>query len=149
MKIATKAFGNIEIDEKQKLRFPSGLLGFENYKDFALLDGEKPPFFWLQSLDSVGTAFVLVDPFLFRPDYEMDINDEELTEIGVSSPQDALFFAVLTIPQDGGPMTANLQGPIIINRDARLAKQIVLGDPRWMTKHDVQQELAASKKAPC
>ncbi|MDR2864818.1 MAG: flagellar assembly protein FliW [Spirochaetaceae bacterium] len=149
MKVRTKAYGDIDIDERQKLMFPDGLFGFENLKDYVLLDGETTPFFWLQSLDSRETAFVLVDPFLFCPDYEMDISDDELAKIGLKSPENMLFFSILTIPADNGPMTANLQGPIIINRDTRLAKQVVLSDTRWKTKHNVQEELAKSKKAPC
>jgi len=46
-------------------------------------------------------------------------------------------------------MTANLQGPLVINKEERLARQAVLTDPRWKTKHDVLAELAAAKKAPC
>jgi flagellar assembly factor FliW len=46
-------------------------------------------------------------------------------------------------------MTANLQGPLVVNRDTRLAKQVILGDPRWKTKHELQGELAPAKKAPC
>jgi flagellar assembly factor FliW len=147
--VYTKAYGKIDVDERQKITFPAGLYGFESLKDYVLLDGEKQPFFWLQSLESVGAAFVLIDPFLFRPDYEMDINDDELTEIGVQTPENALFFTIVTVPQDGGPMTANLQGPIVINRKQRLGKQVILNDPRWRTKHDIQQELAGSKKAVC
>lgn len=149
MTVNTKAYGTIQVDERQRIAFSAGLFGFEGLHDYVLLDSEKQPYYWLQSTESVDTAFVLIDPFLFRPDYEMDINDDELAEIGVTSPENALFFTIVTIPQDGSPMTANLQGPIIINREKRLAKQVVLSDPRWHTKHDIQRELAESKKALC
>ncbi|MDR2509583.1 MAG: flagellar assembly protein FliW [Spirochaetaceae bacterium] len=149
MKVNTKAYGSIEVDDRQKISFPEGLFGFEALTEYVLLDGARQPYYWLQSVESAGAAFVVVDPFLFRPDYEMDINDDDLAEIGVSSPEDLLFFAVITIPQDGAPMTANLQGPLVINRKTRLGKQIILGDPRWKTKHDVLKELAESKKDVC
>jgi hypothetical protein len=61
-----------------------------------------------------GLAFLAIDPFLFRPDYEIDVDDAALAEIGVSSPSDVLVFALITVPQDGGPITANLQGPLIV-----------------------------------
>lgn len=149
MKVATKAYGLIDVDERQKITFPHGLLGFENFRDYVLLDAERQPFYWLQSLDSQALAFVLVNPFLFRPDYELDIDDQELTEIGIADPEKALIFAIVTIPADGSPMTANLQGPLVINRDARLARQAILTDQRWKTKHDVVAELASAKKATC
>jgi flagellar assembly factor FliW len=88
-------------------------------------------------------AFVLVSPFLFRPDYELNISNEELAEIGITSPEKALIFSIVTIPPDGSPMTANLQGPLVINRDTRTGKQAVLSDARWKTKHDIMAELSA------
>jgi flagellar assembly factor FliW len=144
LKVATKAYGLIDVDERQKLVFPQGLFGFEKLKDYLLLDAERQPFYWLQSMDAEDVAFVLVNPFLFRPDYEVNISNEELDGIGIRSPEKALIFSIVTIPQDGSPMTANLQGPLIINRDTRMGKQAILTDDRWKTKHDIMAELAAT-----
>ena len=144
MKVATKAYGLIDVDERQKIVFPQGLFGFETLNDYLLLDSDRQPFYWLQSVDVEQVAFVLVNPFLFRPDYEVNINNEELADIGITSPEKALIFVIVTLPPDGGPMTANLQGPLIINRDTRMGKQAVLSDTRWKTKHDIMAELAAT-----
>ena len=147
MKVATKAYGLIDVDERQKIIFPQGLFGFENLKNYLLLDAERQPFYWLQSIDMEQVAFVLLSPFLFRPDYELNISNEELAEIGIHSPEKALVFSIITIPPDGSPMTANLQGPLVINRDTRTGKQAVLSDTRWKTKHDIMAELAATGNA--
>jgi flagellar assembly factor FliW len=149
VKVATKAYGPIEVDERQRISFPQGLLGFEPVKEYILLDAERQPFYWLQALEAEQIAFILINPFLFRPDYELDINDDELLDIGLSGPEKALIFSVVTIPPDGDPMTANLQGPLIINRETRCGKQAVLTDPRWKTKHDIMSELAAARQGPC
>ena len=146
MKVSTKAYGLIDVDERQKIIFPQGLLGFETLKDYLLLDAERQPFYWLQSMDEERVAFILVNPFLFRPDYEVNISNEELAEIGIHAPENALIFSIVTIPPDG-PMTANLQGPLIINRDNRTGKQAVLSDTRWKTKHDIMAELAVTANA--
>ncbi len=149
MIVVTKAYGAVEVDERQKIKFPHGLLGFEKFQEYVLLDAERQPFYWLQSTELEKVAFVLVNPFLFRPDYELDIDDADLAEIGIVDPESALVFSIVTVPSDGGPMTANLQGPLIINRTDRRARQSILTDPRWKTKHDILAELAASRKAPC
>lgn len=149
MRVNTKAYGTIDVDERQRVSFPHGLLGFEKFKDYVILDAERQPFYWLQSLDVERIAFVLVNPFLFRPDYELDIDDSDLSEIGIADPESALVFSIVTIPADGSPMTANLQGPLVINREGRLARQSILTDPRWKTKHDIVAELAAARKTPC
>ena len=146
MKVATKAYGHIDVNERQRVSFPSGLLGFESFKDYVLLDAERQPFYWLQSLDVEQVAFVLINPFLFRPDYEMNIDNEELLPIGITDPGKAIIFSIVTIPADGSPMTANLQGPVVINRDNRLGLQAILTDSRWKTKHDIIAELSAAKQ---
>jgi flagellar assembly factor FliW len=145
VKVATKAYGPVDVDEKQRINFPQGLFGFESCRDYVLLDAEKEPFYWLQSVDAVQTAFILINPFLFRPDYEVNINNEELSDIGIKGPEKALIFAIVTIPSDGSPMTANLQGPLVVNRDTRSAKQVILTDPRWKTRHDILAELSAAQ----
>jgi flagellar assembly factor FliW len=143
VKVKTKAYGSVEVNERQKITFPSGLFGFETLKDYVLLDAEQQPFYWLQSLDEEKTAFILIDPFLFRPDYEMDIDNEDLLPIGITDPKKAVIFSIVTVPFDNSPMTANLQGPLVINRDSRLGVQAVLTDSRWKTKHDIMAELAS------
>jgi flagellar assembly factor FliW len=151
LKVNTKDYGMVDVDERQKIVFPDGLIGepFKNLREYVLLDGLQQPYYILQSLESAATAFVLIDPFLFRPDYEMDISDEDLALIGIKSPEDVLCFSVLTIPVDDGPMTANLRGPIVINRHTHFAMQVILSNPKWGTRHDVLRELADSKKVPC
>ena len=67
--------------------------------------------------------------------------DSDLEAIGLENPEDVLVMAIVTIPQGSGPITANLMGPIIINRKTRLAAQSIVADPRWKTKHDIMAEL--------
>ncbi len=145
MRVKTKAYGEIDADERQLVSFPGGLLGFEKFKDYILLDARQKPFFYLQSIDVPDLAFILIDPFLFRPDYSLDVNDDSLDDIGVSHPDEVLIFAIVTVPVEGGSVTANLMGPLIINKANRLGIQTVLGDSRWRVKHDIMAELAASK----
>ena len=152
MQIETKAYGPIEIDEKQKIVFPEGLLGFEGLTDYALIGAEQEPFLYLQSIAEKDAAFVVIDPFLFRPDYEADIDNKELEAINITSPDQVIIFAIVTIPRNGSSVTANLQGPLVINKDTRAGKQAILSDPRWKIKHDIMEELranAAKASRPC
>jgi len=141
MKVDTKVFGSLEVDEKQRVIIPQGLFGFEDYKEFVLLDDvEQGQFFWLQSTDDKEIAFILINPFLFRKDYEANVINDDLAEIGITSPENALVFVIVTIPQDGSSMTANLQGPIIINKENMTGMQAILSDSKWKTKHDIIAE---------
>ena len=147
MKVATKAYGLIDVDESQKITFPQGLLGFESLKEYVLLDAEREPFYWLQSTENEQVAFILINPFIFRSDYEVDIDNDVLSTIGIKEPKSALLFSIVTIPQDGSSMTANLQGPIVVNHETKSALQAVLLDPRWKTRHDIMAELAKAQAA--
>lgn len=141
MEIKTKALGTVIIEENQIITLTEGFYGFENYHRFALLDAPQKPFIWVQSLDDADLAFVAIDPFIFRPDYELDIDDSLLQPLGISSPSNVLVFALVTIPADGSAITANLQGPLIINKQNRHAMQLVLGGEKWKTKHDIVAEM--------
>ncbi|MGP1576426.1 MAG: flagellar assembly protein FliW [Treponema sp.] len=143
MEIMTKALGKITVDEAQVISVSEGFYGFENYHRFALIDAEQKPFIWIQSLDEASLAFIAIDPFIFRTDYELDIDDELLKPLEIVSPSDVLVFALVTVPPDGSPITANLQGPLIINKKNKRAIQLVVGGEKWKTKHDIVAEMKA------
>ncbi|MBQ6056053.1 MAG: flagellar assembly protein FliW [Treponema sp.] len=145
MEVKTKTMGTVSIDETQIVEFPHGLFGFEDYHRYAVIEAEYQPFYWLQSLDESSLAFIMVDPFLIVADYELDIDDKTLLEIGLDSPQDVILFSIVTIPADGGPVTANLQGPVVINRRNNQALQVILSDSRWTTKHNIIKALKSKE----
>jgi len=144
MNVDTKAFGLIDVNEKQKVTILQGLFGFEDYTEYVILDAEHEPFLWLQSVNEKEIAFIIINPFIFRNDYEANITDEGLAEIGIKSPDNALIFVIVTIPQDGGAMTANLQGPLIINKETMTGMQAILTDTKWKTRHDIIAEMNAA-----
>ncbi len=146
MKVNTKPYGLIDVDERQRIFFPYGILGFESLKDYVLLDASQQPFYWLQSMDVVEIAFVLIDPRIFRPDYELEVDEEELKEIGIESKNDILDFAIVTIPENTANMTANLQGPIIINKKTRVGRQSISTNPKWKVRHKILEELSAVRQ---
>jgi flagellar assembly factor FliW len=146
MKLQTKVLGEITIDDRQIISFPEGIIGFEKFTDYALLDAPQPPYFFLQSTVATDLCFILLDPFLFRPDYSIDLSDESVKKLDINSPDDALVFSIVTVPLDGSSITANLMGPLVIGRKSRKGIQFIVPDSQWLTKHDVMAELAASRK---
>jgi len=142
----TKPYGIIDVDDRQKIHFPNGLFGFENFKNYVLLDAKQQPFYWLQSTDVAEIAFVLINPQIFRADYVLEVDEEELREIGITSSDDILCFAIVTIPENPSKMTANLQGPIIINKKTREARQSISNNLKWKIRHPILEELMAVEK---
>ncbi|MDR3312475.1 MAG: flagellar assembly protein FliW [Spirochaetaceae bacterium] len=143
-KINAKDGGTVTIAEKQRFVFPEGLFGFEEFTDYALINSDYEPFLWFQSLQEPALAFLVVDPFVIRPDYEADIDDLSLGKIGITSPSQVLVLAILTVPPPPAPVTVNLQGPLVINKASNICLQAVLSDERWTTRHTV-----TGGTAPC
>jgi len=141
MEVLTKTNGIVQVQDDKILTFEEGLFGFEDYKKFALIDSEYEPFIWLQSIENQNLAFLIIDPFLVCSSYEADIDDSSLAKIGVTKPEDVVIMTIVTVPQDGSAITANFQGPLVINKQNKKCLQVILTDNRWTTKVDIVQTL--------
>jgi flagellar assembly factor FliW len=151
MKLKTKPFGVINIEDKQKISFSRGIFGFDNIREYALLNASQWPFFWLQAVEVPDLAFILIDPVIFRPDYTPDVDENDLAELGLK-PEDRdkmLVFSIVTVPDDQKKMTANLQGPIIINRENRSGRQLISTSQKWNVRHLIMDELAEKGGGRC
>jgi flagellar assembly factor FliW len=128
--IQTKTFGKMTIEDKQILHFPDGVIGFETQNNFAFIEeSEDTPFKWLQSLDDVELAFIVIQPILFAPNYKPVLSKEDFEQIGLSKLEETLLLVIVTIPNDNPEMmTANLQGPILINPVTKVGKQFISRD---------------------
>lgn len=142
IEIQTKPFGKMQISEKQILSFPESLLGFEDYKKFALIEEEEESVFkWLQSVEEVDLAFVVIPPSLFKKEYKPLIPEQELQGIGITDLEDGLMLVIVTVPgEDPALMTANMQGPILINKETLLGKQFISRNE----SHSVREKILAS-----
>ena len=138
MKIDTTRFGTIRIKKEDIIHMPDGMLGFPDKKQYLILQHkENSPFFWYQSLDDPGLAFVITNPFLFIPDYKIDLK-AVLKEMSWDTNGKNNFLElhiVVNIPK-GKPhqMTGNFIGPILINNDLNQAVQLVLPNSPYTHK---------------
>ncbi len=146
MEVDTKTMGLVDVEDDRLVKIPSGLFGFEEYTEFALVDSEYEPLVWLQSLQEKNLAFLLIDPFIITDDYEADIADSELSRIGITDPADVSVMTIVTVPGDGSPVTANFQGPLVFNKKNHLCMQAVLDGSRWTTKHNIIEALKKKEK---
>lgn len=138
MKIKTARYGEVEIDPARIITVNEGIIGFPQYRRYVFLPfADDTPFELFQALDEPELAFVVMDPFMFKPDYQFDLSDDDLADLQVLSKDEIRIRVIVTIPADPRDMTANLQGPLIINEPRLLAKQIILHDTEYTTKHAV------------
>jgi len=136
MRLKTKAFGEIEISEKQRLHFKQGIFGFEDVHEFVLLDSpDNSPFYWLQAEKQPETAFVLIDPKIKFTDYKLKLDAKDREELNLNSDNDIIIFVIVTIYENPMDITINLLGPIIINKVTHEAKQVINQNDNYSVKH--------------
>lgn len=147
MKVQTSRFGDIEVDEADIISLPEGLVGFPELNRYVLLDHDTDsPFKWLQSVDDGSMAFVVISPLTFRPDYTVEVTEEEIKVLQLDDPDQAVISVIVTIPVDPKKMSANLKAPLIFNLENRLGKQLILRDPQFQTKHFIMEEIKKHTK---
>ena len=144
MKIKTTRFGTITIEEEKIITMPFGMLGFPDVKRYVILQHkENSPFFWYQSVDDPALAFVIMSPFLFKPDYDVDVENvlKEMSWNEEEKQDNLELYVVVNIPK-GAPekMTANFIGPILINNKIRQAVQMVISDSPYTHKFPLLRE---------
>lgn len=130
-------FGAMEHDWEMLLHMPAGLLGFPDIKHYQIIDPDRDlPFKWLQARDAPRLAFVITDPLVFLPDYQVELAPLDLIDVGAQTTMDLFLLAIVTLPRAATPYpTVNLQGPVLVNRANGWAKQLVLVHSPYHTHH--------------
>jgi len=146
MKIKTSRFGEMEVRDEDRLTVVGGLLGFYGWCEYVAYRPENLGIFrWLQSVDIPQLAFVICPAEVIVPGYHIGVPREELACIGVEEAEDAEVFVILTNPQDPRRMCANLLGPLIVNTARGLARQVVLYDTEYSSRHVVFPHLKGAE----
>ncbi|MBN1290304.1 MAG: flagellar assembly protein FliW [Candidatus Latescibacteria bacterium] len=127
--------GIIEIDTKDVIHFPEGILGFEGYNDFAILDiTDCKPFKSMLSVKEGGPDFVVVEPLLIFDDYTPLDSAGPIHDLGLGDPLNLVILSIVTLSEKTEDITINLSGPIFLNQATGLAKQVALPDEKYHTK---------------
>jgi len=142
MILNSSRFGQLEVPEDKIITMERPILGFEAFHHFCLIEIEElKPFRWLQSTEDPAVAFLVVNPVLIFSGYRIEVNSNEIAELKVNRVESVETYVVVTTPPDPQKMSVNLQGPILINTENNLAKQLVLVNSRYKVKHLILQAL--------
>jgi flagellar assembly factor FliW len=136
MRVMTRRFGELEVADNEIITFPRGILGFEEVRQYVLLEGSGP-FGFLQAIDEPDLTFVVVDPRVIVPKYRIEVARHVVGEIGIEDVNEAVVLTIVTIPAEPRNMTINLQAPLLVNSSNGQAKQVVLTDHGYDLRHPV------------
>jgi flagellar assembly factor FliW len=131
-------FKDMVYSKEDIITFPSGVPGFEKNKTFVLVQiPDYMPFEWLVCVDGSCLRFAIINPLMFRPDYTPPITKEHLEGLAIEKPEDILLYCIVTIAANPVESTANLVGPVVINKAKRLGKQVIFDDDRYGTQEPI------------
>lgn len=140
MHVESSRFGTVEVPDDEVVEFPEGLPGFPDARRMILFGAGQMPgtesgadhesLFWLHAVDDPNLAFLTIVPWSVYPDYDIEIDPEE---VDGADPDDLCILAIVTVRrEDGGvQMTSNLLAPVVIDTALRVGRQVILHDADW------------------
>jgi flagellar assembly factor FliW len=122
----------------ESIRFPLGLPGFENEREFELkADPTYRPLKVLVSAKNPDLCFLLLPVEEIEPAYNLAVSPEDLAAAGLGREEATSVSVLAVVAVAGGRLTANLLAPIVVNHAAGLAVQAVRWDTLYSHEHPV------------
>jgi flagellar assembly factor FliW len=119
-------------------RFPEGILGFENIKEYIFLMNDKiKPFLFMQALHNSDLSFICVETFLIKPDYNVKIPRETIQFLELEKPEDVLLLSLVTVRKKVEDITANLMSPVVVNVRNSTARQVIFEKSSYPVQYPV------------
>lgn len=152
MKLTTRIFGEVEIEDSKIINFPNGIIGFPDLTKFTLIHDEeeqsgKNTIRWLQSIDEPGFAMPVIDPLVVCSDYSPSVDETKVADIGDIKDEDVLVLVTVTVPHDLTKMTVNLMGPFVINTESMKGVQTIVENSDYPVKFPIYDILQKNKEA--
>ena len=150
--VQTRFFGELEYQSKSLFRFPSGLPGFEDHRDFVFL--KKPglePLMFLQSAETHSLCFILLPIRAIDENFKLELTCDEIGEIGLTSERppvigEDILCAAMICTGEGSAPTANLMAPVVVNLHNNIGIQVIHPEAHYSHRHPL---LPADVPAPC
>ena len=128
---------------------PFGLVGLGELREFVLMPIEGSwPFLYFRSQGALELEFLVVEARNIIENYEFQISDQDVQSLGLEDQEEALVLNIVTVhsvrPQY---VTANLAGPVLINRRTLMGRQVVITQSeKYSTTHALIDERQPVRK---
>jgi flagellar assembly factor FliW len=128
-----------------ELLFANGLPGFPGERRFALVrwGAFEGPYSLMVDLANPDVRFLVMPPYVFFPDYVVDLDDAVAAKIHLEKAEDCLLLVIVTLGATPEDATANLLGPVVINLQTREGMQAVLAESGYSTRVPLRASTAA------
>ena len=117
MKIETRDFGILDIEENNIITFKQPLFGFEEYTQYVIVNDSNM---------GKNVCFIMLNPLEVRRDYAPVVMQDVLILLQ-AVPEDNLdCWVLMVIGETFRDSTVNLKSPVIINHETNLGVQVIL-----------------------
>ena len=125
-----------ENDRRTVIRFEDGLYGFEDVKDYVLLQEDDSQVIWtLQAANSPIPSFIAINPFLLLKDYAPHLAEEDCRKLGNPQAEDLCFLAIAVIRRNPQESAVNLKSPVVINVRTKTGRQIIMEETDYPVRY--------------
>ena len=131
-----------------EILLPHGIIGFGAYKRAELLYlPDHLPFLWMKLYSPVDDLhFIVIEPGGIVPGYEPEIFDVDAEQLDLRDPAEAMILNIVTLRrQNPVEATANLIGPLVVNRRTRIGRQLVISN---YSRYSANHLLVENSQAP-
>lgn len=135
--IHSRAYGTFEVLDEQIYYFPRGLVGLQEFKDFALIQVEDGPFHLLHALND-ELSFILIPAYLASDNYGFRIDSSTVDILAIHKPEDVHTFLIVNVVDD--ELYVNLKAPVLAAPGSRRGCQFIIDDPAFPIRHPLNRK---------
>lgn len=139
---------DLDVPPANEIILPQGLIGFAAYKRAELLYlPDHLPFLWMKLIGPTDHLhFIVIEPGGIVPGYEPELFDEDAAQLDIHEPSEAMILNIVTLQrQNPVEATANLIGPLVVNRRTRTGRQLVISN---YSRYNAHHALVENPQAP-
>lgn len=101
------------------------ILGFEETKTMEFYQIDEI-FYRLKSCDGEDFSFVMINPYILRPNYDFEIPDYYAELLGLKDNATVEIYTIVAISQPLEESTVNFMAPVVISKENNSLVQVIL-----------------------
>lgn len=131
-------------EKSSPVDFPDGLIGLDEWHKFEVISHPAGGSLrLLQSLENSRVSLILMPPLEIISDYRVVLSEADAKILQynqgagpvVPGNPDISVYCILSIQEEPFTVTANMLGPLVINRNSGLGVQVIASDSNYNPRH--------------
>ncbi len=144
-------------DDVTPIEFSKGLIGLEEWRRFVMISHPAGgPLRLLKSLQDERMSLIVANPYQVMPTYKLTLSEADIKTLGYAGPPGVVesnhktldVSCIISVQEEPFGVTANLLGPLVVNKETGLGVQVILAESAYSARHPVVNPAASAKTEP-